>query len=202
MPDRQLEEDFSTRLGGGPIAGVDEVGRGPLAGPVITAAVIQPGGIHFDGLDDSKRLTARRREQLFHDLTRHAVYAVGAASRADIDRLNILHATMLAMVRSVTRLPQIPAGVLVDGNRIPPDMPFPAEAVVKGDGKSSSIAAASIIAKVTRDKIMGVLSDRYPTYGWNSNSGYPTAAHKSAILEHGITAHHRRTFRPVSDMFS
>lgn len=202
MPDRQLEQAFSARLGGGPIAGVDEVGRGPLAGPVITAAVILPENRVFEGLDDSKRLTARRRADLYENLIRHSVFAIGAASRADIDRLNILHATMLAMVRSVTRLPQTPVGVLIDGNRIPPEMPLPAEAVVKGDGRSSSIAAASIIAKVTRDKIMGVLSERYPTYGWNSNSGYPTAAHKTAILQHGITAHHRRSFRPVADMFS
>jgi ribonuclease HII len=178
------------------IAGVDEVGRGPLAGPVMAAAVVllKP----MAGLADSKMLTAKRRENLAEALEHSddALIGLGAASIREIDELNILGATMLAMQRAVARLPIRPDLALIDGNRTP-DLPCAAKAVVGGDRDVPAIAAASIVAKVTRDRVMTRLDQRYPGYGWSRNAGYPTAEHRKALQLLGISRHHRLSFGPV-----
>jgi ribonuclease HII len=178
------------------VAGVDEAGRGPWAGPVVAAAVILRGRVPA-GLDDSKRLSARRRGALFaalHDSD--ALIGVGQASVAEIDALNILNATHLAMARAVEGLGEDPTEVLVDGNRLP-RWRWPARAIVGGDALEPAISAASIIAKVTRDAIMAQLDALHPGYGWSSNQGYGTAAHAEALRTLGVTAHHRRSFAPI-----
>ena len=178
------------------VVGVDEAGRGPLAGPVVAAAVrLDPARIP-PGLNDSKALTARARNRLFDLLQAVAEIAVGAASVDEIDELNILHASHLAMARAVAGL-QAPGLVLVDGNLIPPGLPCPALAIIGGDARVLSIAAASIVAKVTRDRIMVDLAQQYPLFGWDRNKGYPTTAHRQALLDFGVTPHHRRSFAPV-----
>lgn len=178
------------------VAGLDEVGRGPLAGPVVTAAVVllRP----LDGLADSKTLSRIRREQLTAALRQpgQALIGIGAASVTEIDALNILHATMLAMQRAIARLPEVPDLALVDGNRTPA-LPCPTEAVVGGDRSVPAIAAASIVAKVTRDRLMTMLDRRHPGYGWAKNAGYPTAEHRAALKTLGACHHHRQTFAPV-----
>ena len=180
------------------IAGVDEVGRGPLAGPVITAAVILPEHYDLPGLTDSKKLTARRREVLASAIREQALcWAYGAADIDEIDRLNILHATMLAMQRAVKNLAIKPQQVLVDGNRSP-EFGIPSVAIVGGDGLQDCISAASIIAKVYRDQLMREYALQYPEYGWHKNSGYPTRQHVAALQEFGVTPHHRRSFAPVA----
>ena len=180
-----------------PVAGVDEAGRGSWAGPVVAAAVIlDPGGIP-DGLDDSKKLSPSRRAELMARLMGAASTGVGCACVEDIDRLNILEATMLAMARAVDALPVAPAHVLIDGNRIP-KLACPATAVVRGDAACLSIAAASIVAKVTRDRIMADLAGSFPDYGWQRNAGYGTREHAEALERYGPTSHHRRSFSPVS----
>lgn len=182
------------------IAGVDEVGRGPLAGPVVTAAVILPDKYELPGLTDSKRLSAIRREELDQAIREQAVsFAYGEASIAEIDRLNILHATLLAMQRAVGALNRTPDRVKVDGNRLP-QLPMPAEAIVGGDGLVAEISAASIIAKVARDKKMALLAMDFPDYGWARNSGYPTKQHIQALQDYGVTPHHRRSFAPVAKL--
>ncbi len=191
---------------GGRVAGVDEVGRGPLAGPVLAAAVVFPWGVPpglAPLLDDSKRLTADARETAFAAMLASgaAEIAVGAASVCEIARLNILHAAMLAMVRAVARLPVIPDLVLVDGNR-PPALPCPARCIIGGDRLSFSIAAASIAAKVTRDRLMVALHGRYPGYGWAANKGYATAGHRAALERLGPSLHHRTGFGAVRDLLS
>ena len=179
------------------IAGVDEVGRGPLAGPVITAAVVLPSHYDLPRLTDSKKLTAKRREILSVSIKEQAVeWAFGEASVAEIDQLNILHATMLAMQRAVAALNTKPQKILVDGNRTP-EFGIPAKAIVGGDGIDPSISAASIIAKVARDKLMADYSIEYPHYGFERNSGYPTKQHRDALLEYGVTPIHRQSFAPV-----
>lgn len=191
---------------GGLVAGVDEVGRGPLAGPVITAAaILDPSRLPADllaAIDDSKKLSAKRRQQLAEALiarrNQGVMFALAAASVAVIDRDNILTASLDAMTRAVQRLPQRPDLVLVDGNRLPRGLTLPAQAVVGGDGKSLSIAAASILAKVARDRLMARLAERWPGYDWEQNAGYPTARHRAALAKHGITPHHRRSFAPVA----
>ncbi|GAB4188011.1 MAG: ribonuclease HII [Thalassobaculales bacterium] len=192
-PDLALEAALAARFGG-PVAGVDEVGRGPLAGPVVAAAVILDRARLPAGIDDSKRLPAALRLRLAAEIRATALVGVGAASVAEIARLNILGASLLAMARAVARLPRPPAACLVDGNRAPA-LACPAECVVGGDGLSLSIAAASIIAKVLRDRLMARLDRRHPGYGWAGNAGYPTAAHRAAIGRLGITPHHRQSFR-------
>ncbi|MCH2191959.1 MAG: ribonuclease HII [Gammaproteobacteria bacterium] len=179
------------------IAGVDEVGRGPLAGPVITAAVILPAEFELPGLNDSKKVSKARREKLSALIKSTAVsWALGQATIEEIDRLNILHATMLAMQRAVQNLSIRPELVLVDGNRSP-DFTIPAKAIIGGDGKEQCISAASIIAKVERDCIMSDYAKEYPGYGFECNKGYPTKQHRDALSRYGPTEIHRKSFAPV-----
>ena len=190
-------------LAPGLLAGVDEAGRGCLAGPVVAAAVVLPEGAEGLGIADSKTLSAAQRSVARAAIDAQALaVGVGTCSPEEIDRLNILHASMEAMRRAVANLrdprtlaPVAPAFVLVDGNRLPPGLPCPAEAVVKGDGKSLSIAAASIVAKTTRDALMADLGAAFPAYGFERHAGYPTGAHYAALAVHGPSVHHRRTFR-------
>jgi ribonuclease HII len=181
--------------------GVDEVGRGPWAGPVIAAAVWLPPGLYDAGFQDSKKLTSAKREALYQRILAEAHYGLGEASVQEIDQLNILQATMLAMKRAVqaliTQCGELPAIALIDGNRTPKDLPCPAQALVKGDAISVSIAAASILAKVTRDRMMQQLHVEFPHYGWASNAGYGTAAHQQGLRSHGVCDHHRRSFAPI-----
>lgn len=190
----------------GPVAGVDEAGRGPLAGPVVAAAVILvprrlPKSL-LAAIDDSKALDAADRGAIAAELIafrgRGVEYAIAGAGTAEIERINILHASLLAMRRAVSRLPLVPHLALIDGNMIPTSLPCPAEAVVGGDARSLSIAAASILAKVTRDRCMARLAVRYPVYGWERNAGYATPQHRSALDQHGPTRHHRAGFAPVA----
>ncbi|UPY36197.1 ribonuclease HII [Sediminicoccus sp. KRV36] len=199
--------DFSLEIAaGGLVAGVDEAGRGPLAGPVIAAAVVflRPCPSPLAALlDDSKRLSAPARLAAAQALRAAAAegllaLALGAASAAEIGRLNILGASLLAMRRAVLRLPVLPELALVDGNR-PPQLPCRVQCVVGGDGRSLSIAAASILAKTLRDAGMARLGARWPAYGFARHQGYPTADHRAALLEHGPSPHHRRGFRPVEE---
>jgi ribonuclease HII len=182
------------------IAGVDEVGRGPLAGPVTACAVrLLPGRVP-PGLGDSKALTARRREALFDIIMEMAEVSIAHASVEEIDELNILRASHLAMERALRGLPTPPDYALIDGNLLPRNMPCAGEAIIKGDALSLSIAAASIVAKVTRDRIMVDLAQQHPGYGWAQNAGYPTKEHQLALLNLGVTAHHRRSFKPVHNI--
>jgi ribonuclease HII len=176
------------------VAGVDEVGRGPLAGPVFAAAVILPAGITIPGIDDSKRLDARRREALFEQIRTHAhAVGVGAASTREIDRLNILRASHLAMQRAIARLGVCPGRIIVDGLPVP-ELGETHVAIVDADAKVHCVACASVIAKVLRDRLMQRLHRRYPGYGWAANCGYATAEHRDAIISLGFTPHHRRSF--------
>lgn len=176
------------------VAGVDEAGRGPLAGPVLAAAVIMPPGVAIRGVDDCKRLTPEVRERLFLQIRERALcFGVGAASTREVDRLNILRASHLAMRRALGRLRVRPQHVIVDGLPVA-ELGCEHTAVIDGDAKVHAIACASILAKVVRDRIMALLSGRYPGYGWDSNVGYATVQHRGAILELGLTPHHRRTF--------
>lgn len=180
------------------LAGVDEVGRGPLIGNVVTAAVILDPEKRIIGLADSKKLTEKRREALYDEIIEKALaYSVAFASPEEIDELNILHATMLAMQRAVLTLPVEPDYVMIDGNRCP-SIPFPCEAVVKGDSKIAEISAASIVAKVVRDREMKALDIEYPQYGFAKHKGYPTAVHMAALEKFGPLDGHRRSFRPVA----
>ncbi len=183
----------------GLLAGVDEVGRGPLAGPVVAAAVILDDLQPVPGLRDSKLLSPQRRERL-HDLimARALCVSIAEATVEEIDRLNILHATMLAMQRAVERLRLTPHQVLVDGNRLP-RLQVPAQAVVKGDATVAAISAASIIAKVHRDRLCATLHVQYPAYGFAGHKGYPTVEHLQALRDHGPCPQHRRSFAPVRD---
>ncbi len=196
MPDYAYESQHAGR-----VAGVDEVGRGPLAGPVLAAAVVFTRGVP-DGLaillDDSKKLTAEQREIAYAALLAcgTAEIAIGAASVAEIARLNILHAAMLAMARAVLRLPTPPDMALVDGNR-KPNLTCAVRCVIGGDALCLSIAAASIVAKVVRDRAMSRLAMRFPAYGWESNAGYATVGHRRALRDHGATRHHRVAFGTV-----
>lgn len=191
MPDLSIEATHS-----GPVAGIDEAGRGPWAGPVVAAAVILNPNNLPAGIDDSKKLTAARREALFECIMSQASCGIGMASAQEIDALNILAATMLAMQRAVAALPIVPAVALIDGNRAP-TLSCRAITVVGGDAKSLSIGAASIVAKVTRDRIMRELAREFPGYGWEKNAGYGTAAHQAGLAAHGVTPQHRRSFAPI-----
>lgn len=181
------------------VAGVDEAGRGPLAGPVVAAAVVLGPAHGIRYLDDSKKLSAKRREQVFISIEKNAVaIGIGQASRSEIDEINILQASLLAMKRAVSDLSIEPDKVLCDGNRCP-DLDIPVSAIVGGDARIACISAASIIAKVTRDRIMFDLHTHYPEYGFDRHKGYPTRAHRLALQEFGPMIEHRRTFGPVRD---
>jgi ribonuclease HII len=205
VPDYRLEA-----ARGGIVCGIDEAGRGPWAGPVVAGAVVVldikrlPRRLRQD-LDDSKKLSAGRRDELLADMLAARAagclgFAIAAASVGEIDRFNILRATYLAMRRAVARLPVVPAHALVDGNGLPPELPCPASAVVGGDGLSLSIAAASIVAKVARDRLMAKLDAIVPGYGFARNAGYGTPEHSAALARLGVSRHHRRSFAPVRRM--
>ena len=186
----------------GLVCGIDEAGRGPLAGAVVAAAVILDPLRPIAGLNDSKKLSKKKRDALALLIRDRAIaWAVASASVEEIDRLNILHATMLAMQRAVAALSVRPTSAMVDGNRCPP-IDVPCEAIVKGDGKIASIAAASILAKTVRDAEMMALHAQYPMYGFDRHMGYPTAAHFKALEEIGASPVHRRSFRPVARQLS
>jgi len=185
---------------GGPVAGVDEAGRGPLAGPVVAAAVVFEKGRVPKGLDDSKVMSDAAREEAFTAIMAMALaVGVGDASVDEIDLVNIRRATHLAMARAVRALSLQPIFALVDGNDAPA-LPCPCDTIVGGDGRSASIAAASIIAKVTRDRMMAQLHETFPVYGWRTNKGYGTEEHLGALGIHGVTPHHRRSFAPVHNI--
>lgn len=186
----------------GPIAGVDEAGRGPLAGPVVAGAVIFERGRIPKGIDDSKQMTPEAREELYVLIVKSAVaWGVGEASVDEIDLLNIRQATHLAMARAVRAMAVAPMFALVDGNDAPA-LPCPCDTLVDGDARSVSIAAASILAKVTRDRMMRALHDEHPGYGWITNMGYGTEEHLLGLERHGVTVHHRRSFAPVRRILS
>ncbi|WP_425466430.1 ribonuclease HII [Roseovarius halotolerans] len=197
--------DFSLELaaqasGARRIAGVDEVGRGPLAGPVTAAAVVLDIARIPEGLNDSKRLSAKRRAELHDAIFAMAEVSIAHASVEEIDMINILRASHLAMERAIAGLSSAPDLALIDGNMIPRGLTVPAQAVVKGDGKSLSIAAASIVAKITRDRMMWDLAQQFPGYGWETNAGYPSKSHREALQNIGLTPHHRRSFKPVHNI--
>jgi ribonuclease HII len=199
MPDFKRENALG-RTRGRIVAGLDEVGRGPLAGPVVAAACVLPARLPRGlkaRLADSKTVLEPDRVEIAAILRDHADVAVARAEVAEIDTLNILHASMLAMSRALAGLETAPEAALVDGNRLPPDLPCPGEAVVGGDGRCLSIAAASIVAKVARDTLMAELAETHPGYGWESNRGYACKAHYEGLNRLGACDHHRRSFAPV-----
>jgi ribonuclease HII len=200
MPDLSLEIALQAN-GYLRIAGIDEAGRGPLAGPVAAAAVILPKNFTCPGLDDSKKISPKLRDRLYERLTNdpEIYWAVATAEREEIDRVNILRATHLAMRRAAEALVPIPAYCLIDGLPVNP-FPLPHDAIVKGDSKSLSIAAASIIAKVTRDRIMREIDREFPQFGFAKHQGYGTKAHLEALRIHGPCRHHRLTFQPVAQL--
>lgn len=184
-------------------AGVDEAGRGLLVGSVFAAAVVLPNEYDLPGLTDSKKLSERRRDELAVLIKQQALaWCVAAASVEEIDRLNILHATMLAMRRAVHGLERLPEKVWIDGNRVPPDLGCEAEAVIKGDSKIIQISAASVLAKTARDAEMYALAERYPQYGFERHKGYGTAEHLAALQRHGALPEHRRSFAPVREILA
>lgn len=197
MPDLSIEKQYSGHI----ICGIDEVGRGPLAGPVMAAAVILPDNVldipELALLNDSKKLTAKRREALFPAIQTHCQFGIGQASVKEIDQINILQASLLAMARAYEALPTQATVALIDGNKTP-NLSCTMQTVVKGDNVSLSIAAASIIAKVTRDRLMEELGKEYLAYGWSGNAGYGTKTHMEALQTHGATIHHRTSFAPVA----
>ena len=182
------------------LAGVDEVGRGSLIGPVYAAAVILNKSINKKLLKDSKSLTKEKREELDRYIRENSTWAIGQASTKEIDKINILHASLLAMKRAILKLKKKPSLVLIDGNKLPDLKNYRLQYVIKGDQKIPSISAASIIAKVSRDKFITKLSKQFNNYGWDTNSGYGTKEHLRAIKKLGITKHHRRTFSPISSL--
>ena len=194
MPDYSFEI-LAAQKGYKFICGVDEAGRGPLAGPVCAAAVVLPEGLEIPGLNDSKKLTAKKREQLFPVIIEKALaYGIAYGAVEEIEEHNILNATYLAMNRAIKALQQSADYALIDGNRVPKECPVPCETIVKGDSKSMSIAAASILAKVTRDRLMEQLDSEYPQYGFAQHAGYGTKAHIEAIRIHGVSPVHRMSF--------
>lgn len=198
-PDFRFEDEARTK-GHAVVCGVDEAGRGPWAGPVVAAAVILDRAALPDSLrtrlDDSKKLTEAQREAIFAELPACAGIGVGEASVAEIDEMNILAAALLAMARAVANLPRVPDFALVDGNRTP-DLGCACRTIVKGDALSLSISAASIVAKVTRDRMMAELAKTHPGYGWERNKGYGTREHQKGLATLGVTVHHRRSFSPI-----
>jgi ribonuclease HII len=198
-PDYEFEK---AALKGGAffVAGVDEVGRGPLCGPVTAAAVILDPDRIPEGLDDSKKITANKRDRLCDAILSSAACSIAHASVAEIDALNILRASHLAMERAIAGLSLGADFALIDGNMIPKGLTIPAQAIIKGDGRCLSIAAASIIAKVERDRLMQALSQEFPGYGWEKNAGYGTKQHLEALSLLGVTPHHRRSFKPIHNI--
>ncbi len=190
-------EAVELQIHGGPVAGVDEAGRGPLAGPVVAAAVILDPGNIPDGIADSKTLDPEVRRALYLEILATAQVGVGVAGVERIDAKNILNASLWAMSDAVAQLPTRPRLVLIDGNKVPPRLACASRAIVRGDSKCLSIAAASIVAKVTRDAMMIELARAYPGYGFERHKGYATAEHQAAIERHGVTPHHRRSFKTV-----
>ena len=184
-----------------PVAGVDEVGRGPLAGPVVSAAIILNKEAIPEGINDSKKISKNKRIQINNELVANHNYAIGIATVEEIDKINILQASLLAMRRAVLGLSIIPKSTLIDGNKLP-ELSYKMYPIIKGDNKSLSIAAASIIAKVYRDKIMEELSVKYPGYFWEKNSGYGTKQHLLALDKLGITPIHRKSFAPIYNMLN
>ena len=182
------------------LAGVDEVGRGSLIGPVYAAAVILNNSIDKRLLKDSKTLTKDKREELEEYIKKNSIWAIGQASTKEIEKINILHASLLAMKRAILKLNKKPSLVLIDGNRLPNLKNYKLKYVIKGDKKIPCISAASIIAKVSRDKFIKKLSNQFNGYGWDRNSGYGTKEHLKAIKKLGITKHHRKTFSPISNL--
>ncbi|SNS52129.1 RNase HII [Belliella buryatensis] len=181
-------------------AGCDEVGRGCLCGPVVAAAVILPPDYAHELINDSKKLTKTNRESLVLEIKKHAIaWAVAEASVAEIDEINILNASFLAMNRAIISLTQSPAHLLIDGNRFKTDLEIPYSCIIKGDGKYASIAAASILAKVYRDQLMAEYAMQYPGYGWEKNAGYPTKAHRDGIIKLGLTPIHRKSFKHLPE---
>ena len=199
QPDYTIEEAAQAK-GFLRIAGVDEVGRGPLAGPVTAAAVILDVSQIPEGLNDSKKLTAKKRDAVEGQILEKTEWALAHASVEEIDEHNILRASHLAMERAVAALDPAPDYLLIDGNLIPRGLELPSEAVIKGDGKSLSIAAASILAKQARDRLMVELAQQFPGYGWEKNAGYPSKQHRDALQTLGVTPHHRRSFKPVHNI--
>ena len=194
MPDYIIENDLKDK-GYNLIAGVDEAGRGPLAGPVCAAAVILPDNCEIEGLNDSKKLSEKKREALFDVIKQEAIsYSIELVDNNVIDNINILNATMLCMKRAVENLETTPDFVIIDGNKTPDALPVESECVVKGDAKSMSIAAASVLAKVTRDRLMLELVEKYPQYEFNKHKGYGTKLHCEKLLEYGPCEIHRKTF--------
>lgn len=198
-PDFSHEQEAMAR-GATRIAGVDEVGRGPLAGPVTAAAVVLDPADIPEGLHDSKTLSAKRRDALHDALMACAEVSVAHATVEEIDTLNILRASHLAMERAIAGLSYPPDMALIDGNLIPRDLTIPARTIIKGDARCMSISAASIVAKIRRDRIMWDLAQQFPGYGWESNAGYPSKSHKDALQNLGVTPHHRRSFKPVHNI--
>jgi ribonuclease HII len=194
--DRAIEAIY-TRRWGGPIAGVDEVGRGPWAGPVVVAAVILPDDCEIDGLNDSKQLDRNQREALYELICDRALVAVASGSPTLIDRLNIRGATLNAMARAISALGMRPAGALFDGKDVPPGIACPGAAVVRGDARCSAIAAASIVAKVTRDRMMTAHSRHFPGYGFENHVGYGTPEHQRSLAQLGPCGIHRRSWAPI-----
>jgi ribonuclease HII len=197
-PDSTFEEDLISR-GALCVAGVDEVGRGPLAGPVTAAAVILDPANIPDGLNDSKMLSRKKREALEPLIFANAEVSIAHATVEEIDEINILRASHLAMERAIAGLGRVDHA-LIDGNMIPRGLIIPATTIIKGDARSLSIAAASIVAKICRDRIMVGLAQQYPGYGWDTNAGYGSKSHISALHRLGVTPHHRRSFKPVHNM--
>ena len=199
QPDFSFERAAQAR-GFTRIAGVDEVGRGPLAGPVTACAVVLDPDRIPEGLNDSKKLTEKRRAALYPQIMEMADVSIAEATVEEIDRLNILRASHLAMERAIAGLKTPPDYALIDGNLIPRNLTVPAEAVIKGDALSLSISAASVVAKIWRDLGMRALAQQYPGYGWETNAGYPSKSHKEALRNLGVTPHHRRSFKPVHNI--
>jgi len=198
MPDFEREQQLLKTYD--IVAGVDEVGRGPWAGPVTACAVVLDPDNIPEGLNDSKKLTAKIREYLFQQIVQSADVSIAHVSVTEIDRINILQASLLAMENAVAGLSKPADFVLIDGNKTPKNLNCASEAIIKGDAKSSSIAAASIVAKVTRDRMMVALSQQFPGYGWETNAGYGTKQHQEGLKALGVTAHHRRSFKPIHNM--
>jgi ribonuclease HII len=196
---KNITPEHVAMISQGVVAGVDEVGRGPLIGDVVTAAVILDPSKPIVGLNDSKKLSEKRRNALYQQIMGNALsVSIGRASPLEIDELNILHATMLAMQRAVAGLAILPERVLVDGNRVP-HFGIASHAIIKGDGLVAAISAASIIAKVTRDAEMDALDSQYPQYGFAKHKGYPTKAHFEALALYGVLPEHRKSFKPVAE---